>query len=177
MKITAKTPNITQYRIVAEPEDPMYHRCQWAVINLDHDTYTMTAETDCGNYTYGWVPTPKTESFVKLMARIDEGYLLGKIASESVFNFEESKRQLLEEAKSRDCTCRQIQAMEWIEDCGWELFFAKVQEILAWDYYETPMVMEYPPGAITFAKLFVEYLQPLLRKGDGDDAKEPYRLD
>jgi len=67
MKVEIKRPNITQYHFSVEPSDELYTACMWAIINLDHDTYTMTATSDAGDYSYTWQVT-STETFAHLMA-------------------------------------------------------------------------------------------------------------
>jgi len=165
MKVTVKTPNITQYNFVFEPTDDIYYNCTWADINLDNDTYALTAVTDCGNYAYCWSPTPDVERFKALMARIGGEYLLGKIAEENVFDFEESKRIAIDQAKEDEYTEQQIQDIEWIDYCGIEEFIRQIREVTEWEYEYIPVVERYPPGAIAFAKVFTEYLQPILRGG------------
>lgn len=167
MKISVIRPSSTRYRFSFEIGDEIHHRCTWADIDLDHETYTLTACTDCGNYAYGWTPTPKAESFRALMARINGEYLLGKISDTSVFDFEASKQQLIKEAKECACTLDQqwsLEDLENMDECGEELFLFRAAEITGLDYASIPIVKEYPAGAVTFAKLFVEYLQPILRE-------------
>lgn len=52
----------------------------WADFDFDTEKYTLQIMSDCGNYSYGWVPTPNSESFFKLCRRIGPCYLLDKIA-------------------------------------------------------------------------------------------------
>ena len=163
MKVTVKTPNITQYSLRFEPSDgDTYYRCTWADINLDHDTYTMSATTDCGNYSYWWQPTPNAESFIRLMKRINKDYLLNKIADDNVFSFDESKRLVLEQAAEDELSKSDILDIELMDHCGIEAFLMKVSNITCWDYDCIPTVNEYPPGAITFVEIFEKFLQPLL---------------
>lgn len=169
MKVSVKTPNITQYYLQLETGDELYRRCTWAEIKLDHDTYTMTAMSDCGSYSYRWYPTPQHESFRKLMARLDSDYLLDKIASE-YFDFEESREQLLKMVDNEhyvldDMTRRWlIDDLENMDACGEELFLAKMTENIGWHCSDIPVVSKYPSSAQTFAHIFVEYLQPILRE-------------
>lgn len=84
MKVTIEKPRIISLLYKQEKGDPDYGSCLWARFYMDLNNYTMTIESDCGNYTHGWVPTPKTETFLQLLARMDKDYLLYKISSESV---------------------------------------------------------------------------------------------
>lgn len=84
MKVSIEQPRVVQLSYRQEKGDPDYGSCMWARFYLDLENYTMSIESDCGNYVYGWVPTPKSESFLQLLARMDKDYLLDKISSESV---------------------------------------------------------------------------------------------
>lgn len=156
MKVNIKRPNITQYHFIFEPSDEIYINCMWSRINLDHDTFTMTATSDCGDYSYRWLVTDH-ETFAHLMARIDGDYLLGKISDNTIFDFEASKAELL---KYTD----RIDALADIEYCSEEMFIYKVNELVDIDLIDIPIVKKYPRGAQTFVKIFTECLQPLLRE-------------
>ena len=167
MKVTVKPPNITQFHFDFEEGDQIYMDCLWAQINLDHDSYTMTATSDCGDYSYRWHVTPN-ESFIKLMSRIGEEYLLYKISDQIVFDFDASKAELIERVDEccidewKSEAVRELEIMDCLTE---ESFVRKAYEIVGtWDYESIPVVKRYPIGAITFAKLFCVYLQPLLRE-------------
>lgn len=87
-KARFKQPNIITIEYRQERDDPDYGSCLWANFNFDLERYDLTIMSDCGNYAYGWVATPNSESFMHLMARIDWGYLLDKIASRCQVDFE-----------------------------------------------------------------------------------------
>ena len=176
MELNIQQLNSTKYNLHFEPKDELYHSCMWATIILDHDSYTMYATTDCGNYTHSWRPTPDTESFLKLMCRIGKEYLLGKISEQTVVNLDESKKKTLGNIK-RFCrhslTAKELKDLcDEINDIdvyGEESFFLKANDIME-DYklrdtFELiDCVTEYPAGARTFARIFCEVLQPQLRK-------------
>lgn len=88
------TPRTVTLEFRQEPGDPDYGSCLWAVFNLDLEAYGMTVLSDCGSYGYGWVPTPKSESFLHLLARLDASYLLDKISSRSVIDEDATFRAL-----------------------------------------------------------------------------------
>lgn len=96
MKVTIEKPQIITLMYRQEKGDPDYGSCLWARFNLDLTNYTMTIEGDCGNYTHGWVPTPKSESFLQLLARMDKDYLLYKISNETVINWDKTWEQVRE---------------------------------------------------------------------------------
>lgn len=83
MKLERIKPRIITIRLTQEESDPDYGSCLWAVFKLDLDRYEISITGDCGNYSCGWHPTPKTESFLHLIGRMDDGYFLDKIASRS----------------------------------------------------------------------------------------------
>ena len=77
--------NIITFVYTPEKEDEF--SCAWARFKLDLERYSMSIESDCGNYCYtGWTPTPKTESFLKLCQRFNKEYLLEKFSNRSVLN-------------------------------------------------------------------------------------------
>lgn len=169
MKSEIIVPNITQIKLRFEREEDMYYRCMWARINFDNDNYTLTAETDCGSYSYCWQPTD-SESFLELMCRINKDYLLNKIANEDRFDCDETtenilkywediivmKEELVEQIKQIEASSMQ----EYIE----ELDYIDEEDIFdSLDMYEYACY-KYPYGAITFCEIFEKYVQPLIRK-------------
>lgn len=85
-KVTIRTPQLISLEYRQQKEDPDYGTCLWAIFNFDTERYELTITSDCGNYAYGWTPTPNSESFMHLMARVEAGYLLDKIASQTVID-------------------------------------------------------------------------------------------
>ena len=81
MNIAVEKPEIVTISYRQEQGDKDYGSCLWARFYLDIDNYTLSIESDCGNYSYGWTPTPLSETFLHLLARIGPDYLLGKIAT------------------------------------------------------------------------------------------------
>lgn len=81
-------PSIIVLEFRQEPGDPDYGSCLWAEFVLDLDAYSLSVLSDCGNYGYSWVPTPNSESFLQLMARVEPDYLLDKISYRTVIDTE-----------------------------------------------------------------------------------------
>ena len=105
MKVTVEKPQIITLLYRQEKSDSDYGSCLWARFYLDTQNYTMSIESDCGNYSYGWCPTPKSESFLHLLCRIHSEYLLDKIAQRTVVNGEatwEEVKGLLEEVAEHE---------------------------------------------------------------------------
>lgn len=86
--VEIKEPKIITFEFHQEKGDEDYGTCLWARFNLDLINYSMSIESDCGTFGYSWVPTPQSESFLKLCSRVDEGYLLEKISNRSVVDGE-----------------------------------------------------------------------------------------
>lgn len=105
MKVTIENPNIITLLCRQEKSDPDYGSCMWARFYLDTKNYTMSIESDCGNYSHGWFPTPDSESFLELLSRMDQHYLLGKISSRSVIDEDETwklVKEVVEDAAQFD---------------------------------------------------------------------------
>lgn len=79
MKIEALKPNIVRIAIHQEEGDQHYGSCLWGYYDFDIDRYMLNIQSDCGEAAYRWTETPDHESFLHLMARIDDDYLLEKL--------------------------------------------------------------------------------------------------
>lgn len=79
MKIEALKPNIVRIAIHQEKDDPNYGSCLWGYYDFDIDRYMLNIQSDCGEAAYRWCETPDSESFLHLMARIDDDYLMNKL--------------------------------------------------------------------------------------------------
>jgi len=170
------TPDITQHIFRFGKDDgDIYCRCMWARINLDHRTYTMSANTDCGNYTYQWTPTPDSESFLALMCRIEKEYLMGKISSQ-VFDFEKSKKKnilsvkrwwsdIKKDNQTNKDRQRILSQIKDIEECSEEIFYSEMEQATEYllDIDSICTEREYRAGVISFADVFCKYLQPILK--------------
>ena len=79
MKIEALKPNIVRIAIHQEKDDHHYGSCLWGYYDFDIDRYMLNIQSDCGEAAYRWCETPDSESFLHLMARIDDDYLMNKL--------------------------------------------------------------------------------------------------
>lgn len=179
MTIKEVQPSIRQFKYRQEKGDPDYGMCMWATFNLDTENYTLNIESDCGNYSYGWTPTPKSESFVHLMSRVEYEYLLEKLAVRDVFDYEESKKQTIENiwdyyGDNEHPVHSILSAIEY-EECFFEIqsnehdFYRTIESELknhnCMDIFETiAVVKDYNAGAKRIVKIFCEVLQPILKK-------------
>ena len=82
MKVNIYHPCITRISYQQEKGDSNYGTCLWADFEFDTINYRLQIMSDCGNYSYKWVPTPGKESFFGLCRRIKPDYLLSKISCE-----------------------------------------------------------------------------------------------
>lgn len=98
-KVTIEKPQIISLLYQQEKTDTDYGSCLWARFYLDLKNYTMSIESDCGNYTYGWAPTPKHESFLHLCARFNKDYLLDKFSSRTVLDHATTYKRATEAVK------------------------------------------------------------------------------
>lgn len=95
MTVTIEKPEVITLLYKQEKGDEDYGSCLWARFYLDTKNYTMSIESDCGNYLYGWAPTPNSESFLQLLARMDAEYLLGKISQTTVIDGTATAEEML----------------------------------------------------------------------------------
>lgn len=173
--VKKEIPNILQYYFAADKSDPEYHKCTWARFYFDLDYYTLMIESDCGNFIYGW-PVTKSESFVKFMARVEDGYLLSKI-SELVFDSDSTINSILDNVREENPDYYEEILHNFVDYGEFnidneEIFFEKVNSMFD-DYY--PYLAEYrnipdnefacykyPSTAETIVQIFCKYIQPLL---------------
>lgn len=94
MKVNEIKPNILILEYRQEKGDKDYGSCLWARFMFNLDRYELSIMSDCGNYGYKWVETPNSESFLQLMSRCDDGYIINKLyGSPDIFSFEETKKE------------------------------------------------------------------------------------
>lgn len=168
MKIEAVKPNITKFKIRMERGDQDFGRCMWADILIDHDAYSISAQTDCGDFSHRWPATPDDESFLDLCIRMldDESYILSKFSSRCVFSLEESKllyRDINDEESDMFEAVYRVEASnerEWIDA------LREIGEPEPWEY----IVMDYPVQAITFARILKNVVLPELMKEKNNES-------
>lgn len=145
-KVSTRTPPLISLYFCQERGDPDYGSCLWAVFNFDLERYELSITSDCGNYAYGWVPTHKSESFMHLMARLDSGYLLDKLASPCVINEEatfEAVKELMEawgvDFSETDRWGDPVFDMDEIKDCCYQSNERDVHDALERKFEGTSM--------------------------------------
>ena len=95
MNITQIQPRMLILEYRQEESDPDYGYCTWARFTFNLDRYELSISSECGNYGYKWSETPNTESFLHLMSRVEEHYLLLKLNGyPEMFDYEETKNAI-----------------------------------------------------------------------------------
>ena len=173
MKVNEIKPNILCLEYRQEKEDEDYGSCLWARFMFNLDRYELSITSDCGNYGYKWCETPNSESFLKLMARTDDGYMLDKLYGRAnVFDYESTKEKIYEyfgeEEEDKEKLDEIFDEMELYggePDNASEFMrifednnnndFCDVWEMLEFDY---------PSNALKIVSVFKECIQPYIRK-------------
>lgn len=188
-KVNTKKSNFLSVEYRQERTDSDYGSCLWAVFHFDLDCYDLMITSDCGGYSYGWTPTPNSESFLHLMGRIDKYYLLGKIANRTVVDSKETLKSVMDyvvdlaeyndveiddydrekikgacnERTDRDCFDALKDALDTSQVC--DLFSE-------FDLAECIHMTE-PIGAKKVVEIFANHIQPMVKKmlkeGDSHD--------
>ena len=155
-----------------ETTDNDYGSCLYARFYLNLDTYELTIISDVGNYAYQWYATPDHESFLELMARITDGYLLMKLCGSPMeFDYEATKSCFYDNAydedeeKCLDKIFQKIEEHDYIIESGEEFIELFEQEsdrtwMDIWDYLE----YDYKPWQKKIVSVFKNHIQPVIRK-------------
>jgi hypothetical protein len=181
MSVTLEKTQMISLFYRPKPDDPNRGSCEWARFYFDLKNYVLSIESDCGNYSYGWYPTPNTESFLKLCSRFDEDYLLCKISEESVVD-SEATWELIKELINEIVECRcldeiPLDDMEDIENAchcrspqeayksicfvmEGTVLENKVESYDIWDR----ICCTYPINAKKIAEVFVQEIKPYIRE-------------
>lgn len=96
MKIEAQKPNIVRIAYHQEKGDPHYGSCMWAYFDFDLEKYMLNIQSDCGNAAYRWIATPESESFLQLMSRIYDDYLIEKLFKRCIVDVDDTVREIRE---------------------------------------------------------------------------------
>lgn len=148
-KVSTRTPPLISLYFCQERGDPDYGSCLWAVFNFDLERYELSITSDCGNYAYGWVPTHKSESFMHLMARLDSGYLLDKLASPCVIN-EEATFEAVNERDVHDALERKFEGTS-METCDDYDLWGCIQK-------------DFTTNAKKIVQVFMDHIRPMCKK-------------
>jgi len=166
MKVEIQKPDTVQFCIQMDKGDELYGRCMWARLTFDNKNWSMMAQTDCGNYSYSWKPE-KERMFLELMQQVDGQYLLEKISDRTRFNDADSKNNLIMWVSPEAESERLIKEISEIRANSATEFLNEVKEISGMeDYFDLWECIEsdYPTSAKVFTQMFVECVQPEIRK-------------
>lgn len=191
-KVTIREPSTISLYFRQEDGDPDYGSCLWAVFNFDIERYELTITSDCGNYAYGWVPTPNSESFMHLMARLDSYYLLDKLATQCVIDVDatfEAVKELMTDwdvdISEQDRWGDPVFDMEEIKNCcdqdtGYEVHDALEKQFNGtsmdgYDDYDLWCCIkkDFTANAKKIVQVFIEHVRPVCKK-ISDDERETW---
>lgn len=169
-RVCVKKPNILTIEYRQDKEDKDYGSCLWARFKLDLDNYELNIRSDCGDYSYGWCPTPDTESFLHLMSRLNDDYLIQKISSFSVVdggrtaaNLHEMLSEFVDDDFDFEEVSELCEAYSNFDDTYNALTDALVDidEVSDYDIYQC-IEMDYPPNAKKIVDVFIRHIKPKL---------------
>lgn len=183
-KTRFKQPNIVTIEYRQEQGDPDYGSCLWANFNFDLERYDLTIMSDCGNYAYSWVATPNSESFMHLMSRVDQGYLLDKIAARCQVNYDETLANVkalissygIDTDNPEDLEDHPELDMERVQDACDRASESESYEALLRAFKDTPMEicdgydviscieMDFTANAKKIAQVFEDFIKPLCKQ-------------
>lgn len=177
MKVTVEKPKIITLLYKQERSDADYGSLLWARFYLDTKNYTMSIESDCGNYSHGWYPTPDSESFLKLLCRMDSDYLLCKLAERTVVDGDATWKALKDMI---ECEGEELEYFVWDEleaacyhQRSADDVYAAVCEALKCTPLENEIdaysiygcvEMDYRPNAKKIVQVFLTAIVPVLKE-------------
>lgn len=182
--VVIETPEIVTISYRQTRGDADYGSCLWARFNFDTQRYSLHIDSDCGNFSNGWVPTPNTETFMELCSRFDKWYLLDKISTRSRVNGDATYKSLTEWLEDYDeygwNLLSECQRQEIEEACHSNFndyaVLRAIQNALEGTEFEGScseydiaccVEMDYPAGAKKVAEIFTEHIQPKCREISG----------
>lgn len=191
MKVTVEKPRIISLLYKQEKTDKDYGSCLWARFYFDLEHYTMSIESDCGNYSYGWTPTPDHESFLHLCTRLGTDYLLGKFSSLCVVDHNktwEEVQEIIADILDGSCTevydsdidkirraCYDHRTAEAtaraIEQAMYDADLTSSADELTYEICEA-VIEDYPRQAKKIVEIYDEHIRPVvikLEKGETND--------
>lgn len=184
MQVGHETPKIIRFTYRQEKGDPGYGSCVWANFDFDTENYNLSISSDCGYYGYGW-PVTKGESFLKLMSRIGDDYLLGKLCTESIVDWELTKEEIIDALDEMDLAEYEKNiGIKRLEDLADEYDMesdigATTRIIEEWneEYFQLSDVWEYVRTDYTgnqkkIAEVFREHIQPAIRNCIREEMEE-----
>lgn len=181
-KVEVKTPTMIIIDFRQNRSDEDYGSCLWARFVLDTENYEMHISSDCGEYCYrAWDPISQTESFLKLVSRMDSDYLLSKISDVSDINIEKTYSAITEllrqESEHIDADINALDMDSLYTACTYDsetdivlairselkhspLFNESIDDF---SLYEC-IAKDYPLSAKKIVRIFRAYIQPKIKE-------------
>lgn len=182
MIVKKEMPHIVRLTYRQQPDDPDYGSCLWAFFDFDIDKFTLSIQSDCGEYGHRW-PASKGESFMELCARMDDSYLETKMFgtpamvngettvkqimdvlladrnAEEEWQFEPNELDAIDALKDKECELdgASPDGAGWILD-EWANEYSLTFDEL-WEYVDT----EYSGNQKKIIEVFREHIQPAIR--------------
>lgn len=187
--VVLENPEIVTISYRQTKVDSDYGSCLWARFNFDTKEYSLHIDSDCGDFSNRWYPTPNSESFMHLCSRFDCGYLLDKISTRNRVNGEATFKSLiawLEDYDEYGWECLSERQRQEIEDachcnCNDYAVLRAIQNALEGTDFEGScseydiaccVEMDYPAGAKKVAEIFMEHIRPKCQEISGYKPKE-----
>lgn len=172
-KVTVIKPTTTTIHYEPEKTDSDYSKCLWADFIFDTENYRLSIHSDCGDYSYAWIPTPNSESFLHLMCRIEKEYLLEKISNRTDIDEKQTLSNLKRLFKSieNQIDFEEIEAIvnqsafsaDIADNIRSYLTSADINTTIEWfDVYDA-VEKDYPQRAKTIVDIFFDYIIPFLK--------------
>lgn len=182
MKITVEKPETIVILYRQEKSDEDYGSCLWARFYFDTKNYVLHIESDCGNYTYGWVPTPDHETFLQLCCRFDSEYLLYKLSDRTVIDSDatwKAVKELVEETLQYSLFDSKLDENDWQElesacyhcrdqrdviDCIFDAIkYTELSRKIETEDLCGAIEMDYPANAKKIVSVFINCIQPFIK--------------
>jgi len=171
MKIAEVKPNMLCLEYRQEKNDKDYGSCLWARFVFNLDRYELSITSDCGNYGYKWCETPKTESFLQLMARTDKGYMLNKLYGKAnIFDYDDTKAKVYkwfgEEEEDKEKLDEIFEEIElYGEPDSASEFIRSFEDNNDGDFCDVWEMVEckYPSNALKIVEVFKNCIQPYIK--------------
>ena len=199
MKIEVEKPNIVRIAYHQTEGDPHYGSCLWAYFDFDQDKYMLNIQSDAEDGHYRWYATPETESFLQLIARIHDDYLIHKLYHDQqevdidatlaevrewlgIGEDEDCQNEDLteEEIEERQSAIEELE--ELLNESGSMTQETAINILESWDHDHSEfelcdiwerVCMDYTAGQKRVIQIFKDYVQPKIREIlEGDNGKE-----
>lgn len=175
--VKIENPNILVIAFCQDKNDEDYGECLWARFTFDLINYALSIQSDCGNYSYTWKPTPDLESFLQLCTRFADEYLLEKLSTRKNINNDktwENVQNLIEQVPlsvEPDWDLDEIKNtclytnLESAYDDIQDVFHCTGLE----DWFEGEQILDciakdFPTGAKKIVEIFQTHIVPVLKE-------------